>query len=189
MNMLFKSISVVLITLSTLVVKAQDNKASIILGAAATQVHGDGIGGYNKLGLTFGVAVQRSLNEKFSFQPEIIYTQKGSGAGANAGYNFTMKFNYLEVPILFGLKLNDLFTIQGGPAIGYLLAANTSSGGGNEPFENINKTELSTMLGVEYRALESVSIKMRYGLSASTIGKAGNLYNDTINFLLVFYLN
>lgn len=189
MSILFKTLFVTLILCVTTSLKAQENTASIILGAAATQVHGDGIGGYNKLGLTFGIAVERSLNDKFSFQPEIIYCQKGSSAGANSGYNYKMKFNYLEIPVLFGLKLNDLFTLQGGPAVGYLLAANTSSGGGNEPFENINKTEVSTMFGVEYRALDSVSIKMRYGISAYSIAKAGNLHNDTVNFLLIFYLN
>lgn len=178
-----------LLTLVIYPLKAQENKASIISGINVSQIHGDDLGGYNKLGLAFGVSVHRQFSDNLLFKPEILYIQKGSSTSSNDSYNYSIKLNYLDIPILLGYRINDLFIIEGGPAFGVLISSKQGSGNFFSTFENVNKLNFETLLGIEYRALENLSIKMRYGVSAISIGKVGNLRNDSISFLLQYFLN
>lgn len=169
--------------------QAQENKANLILGACASQIHGDNLGGYNKIGYTIGVSVERELKNNFIFQPEILYNKRGSSTSANNSFNYNITLKYLEIPILFGYKINDLFTTQGGLSFGRLISATESYGGGNIDFDNVRNLDSRLMAGIEYKALEKISIKMRYAISVVNIGKVGNLQNDSIDFLLLYYLN
>lgn len=168
---------------------AQNKNASIILGGAATQIHGDGIAGYNKFGLEFGVSVQSPITEKIIFQPELLYFQKGSRSRADSPYLIKFKLNYLELPMLLGYEINENIQLQGGPSFGYFLNGSVYSGGlSSSVTGKINKVDLSFMLGGSYRFLANTSIKVRYSISVLPIGKTGNLVNDTASFLLIFHI-
>ncbi len=181
-------ITLVLQFLFVIVTIGQNKNASIIAGAAATQIHGDGMAGYNKLGLEFGVSVQSPLSDKLLFQPEILYFQKGSSSNADTPFFLKYKLNYLELPLMLGYNLNEYFQLQGGPSIGYLLNGEVSSALSKNSLEEVNKVDASVMIGGSYRFLANTSIKIRYSISFISITKTGNSVNDTVSFLMIFHI-
>lgn len=112
-----KSILFALVFFSTLSAFAQkpDEKKSIfraaaILGFNATQVDGDDLAGYRKLGLNAGGAAFILLPKNFSVNFEILYSQKGARASSNQLTNDVLKkivLDYVDVPVLINYHDKD----------------------------------------------------------------------------------
>ncbi|GAB4253778.1 MAG: hypothetical protein Kow0079_09650 [Vicingaceae bacterium] len=93
-------------------------------GLAATQVEGDGYGGYNKAGIIAGGFVNHDFSEKLSLQFEIVYIQKGSRKNPHPdkGDNdfFLFRVNYAEIPLILKYKIK-IFHFEIGAFYGNLL--------------------------------------------------------------------
>ena len=137
---------------------AQIFKGGALLGLNATQVSGDNLGGYNKVGITGGAFVSARINENSKMEMRIMYSPKGSRDVPNyekGKYTaYYLKLNYLEVPLLYQYKYKSFWLIAGLSG-GYLLNSSIANESGpfpqysleNRPF---NKYELSTQFGVAY---------------------------------------
>ncbi len=80
---------------------AQEFNLGVFGGLNATQVDRDGYGGYNNLGLTAGVFVNRSLGKDFYWQLELKYGHRGAyylGENVVEDYHKT-SFQYIELPL------------------------------------------------------------------------------------------
>jgi Outer membrane protein beta-barrel domain len=106
---------------STIGANAQDDDEEIrtffggvMFGGNASQISGDGIEGYRKFGLNFGVMTYIKLDENMALSMEMLYNEKGSQwrkgsdpAIANlkgkvyGKYQITLP--YAEIPILFNI--------------------------------------------------------------------------------------
>src|SRR5688572_22040218 len=76
----------------------------------------------NTTGILFGFAANFQVNEMFSVQPEILFSQKGYKL-ENEGDWVKEKLNYLEVPLLARLSFGDealKFFVNAGPYAAYL---------------------------------------------------------------------
>src|SRR5688572_19307913 len=99
-------------------VSAQNIRNSIVIGASASQIDGDHNSGFDKAGFVFGGSSNFKINDKLSFQPEILYLQKGSKsdtfdiADPNAFYKW--RLNYISVPMLLCYRIKERFTLQAG---------------------------------------------------------------------------
>ena len=81
-----------------------------------TQIDGDDIAGYDKIGLTGGFMVELGLDEyeRWSAVMEILYAQKGSRSTINYSVvDFTISMDYAEIPLY--VKYHDL---KGGLSFG-----------------------------------------------------------------------
>src|SRR5688572_14807215 len=107
-----KSIFLSLLFFSTLVVYSQDQKKkesifkpALIIGMNATQVDGDDLAGYRKVGLNAGAAAYIRLPKNFSINFEILYSQKGARASANQyilnSQDYKLVLDYVDIPIIF----------------------------------------------------------------------------------------
>ena len=72
-------------------------KAKIIMGLMGSQIDGDDLGGYNHPGLILGMAMEMRLAKKLSFQPEIMYNQKGARSTDRSLYYMVARLNYLDL--------------------------------------------------------------------------------------------
>ena len=54
-----------------------------MLGPTLSQIHGDGVGGFDKYGFHFGTVVKMTSRSKNGMQLSVIYNQKGSREPAN----------------------------------------------------------------------------------------------------------
>ncbi len=83
-----------------------------------------------KPGFTGGVFLNYAINESFSLQPELLYTQKGVGGSLYEGIinvDLTASFDYFELPVLaiyaFSTKGDLKPFIYGGPGFAYNLSS------------------------------------------------------------------
>ncbi|MCB0704259.1 MAG: PorT family protein [Saprospiraceae bacterium] len=78
-------------------------RAGLVLGLNASQINGDNIAGYNKLGLRGGVEGIIVLGEKADVSVGILFSQRGSlqKASPSIPIRNVLHLNFIEVPVLF----------------------------------------------------------------------------------------
>jgi hypothetical protein len=93
---------IILFTLSSAFSFSQSFKGGIMAGLAGSQVDGDTYSGYNRLGFLAGAYVGHDIANKFDWQFELKYIQKGSYKRQNPDAGdltiYKLRLNYVEVP-------------------------------------------------------------------------------------------
>ncbi|MHB1276834.1 MAG: porin family protein [Bacteroidia bacterium] len=172
---------VLLIPVSLL--RAQEFKSGFMLGVSATQVDGDNLSGYNKLGPHLGIFVERMFGDKFGIRPEFLFTIKGAKNYVdidNTANPFKSSFYYVEVPLFFNYRIKK-FQIETGPSFGVLMYAyNSDNSGKYVTTDKYNRMEWAAHLGVSYRLKESMLLYGRYSYSMACVdgGNCGALFTS-----------
>lgn len=86
---------------------AQTFQASVLAGTNFSQIDGDDLDGFHKVGLNGGIRVVAKFNERWRVGPEILYSQSGAflpNSSFNMGPFSRFKFNTLEVPLMVYYK-------------------------------------------------------------------------------------
>lgn len=105
--------------------QAQHRNASLGLkaGASLTNVGGADVGSTSNIyGFHGGIFVNIGLTDLLAFQPELLYSQKGTKALTTAGDYRTERFHYADVPLVLHVNANGLF-FEAGPQVGFLVIA------------------------------------------------------------------
>ena len=77
-----------------------------------------------RLAFYLGIYANRPVNDKFSIQPELLFSSQGLRlADDGSRQNRRTVMNYLNIPIMGQYKINDRFYAEAGPQIGLLLSA------------------------------------------------------------------
>jgi len=154
-------------------------RAGFVGGFNFTQIDGDDIAGYDKIGLNGGFMVELGLDEdnKWSAVMEILYSQKGSRSTLNnSAVDFKISMNYAEIPLL--IKFRDP---KGGLTFGagVLLARSVNNkfvqsgvdltdsffGGNNVP----KKWEIGAIIDVAYMFSSKFGLSFRFTNSIPSI--------------------
>ena len=167
---------------------AQEVKYGVKGGLNLSNFSGDtdGINLKSKAGFNIGGFVEMKLSDKFSIQPELLYSTQGPKVKDQVEvvdgilYNGDVCFNlsYINVPVMFKYYVADKFNIEAGPQIGFLTSAKTKTtidgyNGSHEMnvkdiFESI---DFGLNLGVGYDFADHWSAGLRYNLGLSNIAK------------------
>src|SRR5690606_20595756 len=75
-----------------------------------------------KTGFHVGAVAEIKFNDKFSIQPELLYSAQGTKFPIN---NSEVKFNidYINIPIMAKYYIVDGFSVEAGPQVGFLTKA------------------------------------------------------------------
>jgi opacity protein-like surface antigen len=182
---------------------SQGFRGKLVGGLNASQVDGDGMSGFHKPGLVLGGAAEFRLSDRWSFQPEILYSQKGSRTSPNALekdpylVRQIFRFNYVDVPVIFNLNQFKDLTFQFGPSVAVLIAAKYDDGSGFYSIdERLNRLDFMANAGAEYRLTPRLNFNIRYNYSLWPIGSepVTNIWvargrNNTLSFTLRYNLN
>ena len=162
-------------------VNAQDVKFGVKTGLNLSNFTGDVQNAETKVGFNIGAFVEIGLSDKFTFQPELLFSTQGAKSEYSEGsYSFeqTMKFNYLNVPLMLVYAVSDKFALQFGPQIGFLLSADREGAeiiGGNtftikEDFKDSFKSiDFGLNFGASFDIVENIFIGARYNLGLANI--------------------
>lgn len=170
---------------------AQDIRAGIITGVNLSQVDGDNIAGFYKIGLNVGGAGIWQFNEKFSGAFEIIYSQKGSSSSptGNPGVQkLKFKFDYVDVPVIF--RYHDRAVSFGaGFTIGSLVSQYVEVAGLGLQ-STLSKRDFNILAEGNYMINEKLALNIRYSISLLGIGvyNGRNLTNRFISIRLMYIL-
>ncbi|MBG7631750.1 MAG: PorT family protein, partial [Bacteroidetes bacterium] len=118
-----------------------------------------------------GAVVEFEISDKFSFQPELLY----SGQGAKSSYSSesgdvseesVVKLDYLNIPLMAKYYVSEGFSIEAGPQVGFLLSAKneyeyTFDGDTESETEDIKEEVSSIDFGLNF----GVGYKLDSGLN------------------------
>ena len=96
---------------------------AVSLGMNVTQVDGDDLYGFHKVGLNVGpmIAVPFGKKKNWSVSMELLYSQKGShhsgGSDSTTSYTYRLSQDYAEIPVL--VHISDKKIISGGFGFSY----------------------------------------------------------------------
>jgi hypothetical protein len=120
-----------------------------------------------KLGANFGLFFDVPIIYPLSFQPEILYSQKGYRAETVYG-DFAQRANFIDVPILAKLKLAPSFNVLVGPQVSFLLNTRNTYYDDFNVIEqnrynyNGDKTFVGGVIGVQLDLNRNVDLRGRY---------------------------
>ena len=173
-------------------VQSQSFGGGTIFGISTSQVGGDDISGFNKVGLLLGVFAKRKLSDLTAFQMEITYIQKGSN---NPKMNeidhpnylkADISMSYIEIPFLIQYKQSDKINIEGGILLAWLINGYYNDLSGKIPSENLPFTEndIGLFVGIDYKYSKKISLNSRISNSIIPIGSEDyntvNVFNSTL---------
>lgn len=171
-------------------------------GLSATQVDGDGCGGYKNLGGVGGIWVQRQLADSWGLRVEIKYVGKGSrstikdeAGGRITNYAFTL--HYLELPIFAQWLFTDRFSLDLGLGAGYLLAWQERNAYGSLKGIRTDpkRYEITAQAGLEWRFHKHFGVRLGFSYSILPIrGKPDGVvsrirrgqYNNALTLVLQY---
>lgn len=167
----FKILAINILFLFPLLLAAQNFRGGLRAGMTMTQISGDDLSGFHKLGAYAGGFVNwRFINhDRWSIQPEINFVMKGSSTylkpdkNGNVGPKYVLTLYYVEVPVLAKCRIVKGLEVEFGPTFGVLAAATEKDANGimnaRMPFRWY---ELCAMAGVSYLIKEHYGINFRY---------------------------
>ncbi|MAD49972.1 MAG: hypothetical protein P8I29_02690 [Flavobacteriales bacterium] len=113
---------------------AQNFKAGLVAGISTSQVSGDQLGGFNKIGLKLGASVNHIINPASRGQLAIYYIDKGSN---DLNSDFKIDLSYIETSWCVQ-KTSKGFIYEGGLLFGVLVDGKTYDIYG---YEDIQKSD------------------------------------------------
>jgi hypothetical protein len=192
---------------------AQRFKGAVMAGMNLSQVDGDEVYGYHRIGAHVGLAAILPI-KKWDITLETIFNQKGAyqkpqyqdsvfGTVLNGKYD--LRLNYVEIPVLVHYTDRDLFTFGAGFSYGRLVSySETEHGGVVPPYSDtvaFNKNDFCVLVDLQVRVWQRLKFDVRYSYSMVPIRErtfhqlysdyvfSRKQYNNMLTFRLVYVFN
>ncbi|WP_338840541.1 porin family protein [Flavobacterium ginsenosidimutans] len=174
---------------------AQDVKFGVKGGINLSNLTGDIENTSSKVGFQVGGFAEFKLADKFSVQPEVMYSLQGAKikeSGEFYSYEGNINASYLNIPVLAKYYVVEKLGLEAGPQIGFLLSAknkweesdNGEKYSGKENIkDNFKSTSFSLNIGAGYDFTENISAGVRYNFGVSNISdfKDEKIHNNVIS--------
>lgn len=170
-------------------------KAALLGGFNISQVDGDNLYGYHKIGGNLGVKAFAMLNEKFSLSFELLFAQKGSRSRTNLGLGYNLTLNYAEIPVLIHFHDRDKIIFGAGISYSRFINYKRIEQGINttESAPPVYNRDVMGLAGITLFLSKRIGINARYAYSILPISHdAGSqfpnhgVYNNLISFRLMY---
>lgn len=153
------------------------------VGLNLANIVGDDAGDANMyVGFNAGLFFEIPVNDKFSIQPELLYSAQGSKSEGNfEGYDIdaTLKLNYINVPVMFKYKVANNFSLEAGPYAGILASAKVKvkvDGYGSDTAsvkDEFKSADFGLGFGMNYEFSDVIFANLRYQAGLTQIGDTG----------------
>ncbi|MGQ1928225.1 porin family protein [Ornithobacterium rhinotracheale] len=143
---------------------------STLRGDTAKDTDVKGLSGYN-----VGLFVEVPVTERFSIQPEVLYSTQGAKWEGLGNSELKLKTQYINVPVLAKVYVADGFNIQAGPQFGFKTGAKWEYEGNLfNTSKEIDKDAISgfdfgLVFGAGYKTPIGVTIDARYNLGLTNV--------------------
>ena len=174
---------------------AQSFGGGLIAGVSTSQVAGDKLGGFNKIGLLAGAYTNLKIKENLKLQFEIIYIEKGSRNPNIHKINIAeITLSYVEVPISINLQQKENLGVEVGILPAFLINAEM-----NDYFSEIEidpaftKYDFGVFAGINYHITDNIILNTRISnsiipirphVSGATNGWNKGQYNTVLSFAI-----
>ncbi len=153
---------------------AQKFEGGVYFGLTTSQINGDNLSGYNKVGMNLGFQTALPIGENAKFQFELAFIKKGAKEVPSDTSNFyKASLNYIEIPLLFQYRWKYL-SFDIGPGLDILVSSKEEWDGfpqaSDPPFTGVN---IVAIVGVNWHFSEKWYLSLRTNNSLSVI-REGN---------------
>ena len=176
----------------------KETKFGSKLGMNLANLAGSDAGDANIIiGFNAGLFVEIPISDKFTFQPEILYSAQGSKSegplnveGTIYNVEATLKFNYINIPLMFKYHVDKNFSLEAGPYVGFLASSKLKAkieGLGTETIDmndNLKSTDIGLGIGMNYEFSDVIFANARYQGGLTQIGDAASGGNNIKNSIL-----
>lgn len=141
-----------------------------------------------KTGFHVGAVAEIKFNEKFSIQPEVVYSAQGAKYTQSfpvlGTVETSLNNDYINIPILAKYYIVDGFSLEAGPQIGFLVKSESKVEGSNASVTTDSKndfksTDFGLGVGLAYDLPVGLFVNARYNLGLSDI-RANTSSGDAI---------
>jgi len=143
-------------------VNAQEIKFGAKGGLNFASVSGDNTKGIGAVtSFNFGVISEIPISDKFSFQPELMYSGQG--------YDFndkTIALSYLNFPLMGKYYVTKGFSVEAGPQVGFLFSAKNDK---TDVKDYFNTVDFGVNFGLGYKLGNGLNFGARYNLGLTDI--------------------
>lgn len=170
---------------------SQEAKYGFKAGVNFSTLTGDvPAGTESKTGFHIGGVAEYPASEKFSIQPEIVYSEQGATFTTEipgfTGGKTDIKVVSLNVPILGKYYITNGFSIEAGPQISYRLTSSVNTNFAEEEYGeggSQKMIEFGLAGGVAYDISSGLFFQARYaaGLTKINDDKVGNVKNSVFS--------
>ncbi|TVZ51852.1 porin family protein [Dokdonia sp. Hel_I_53] len=195
-----KIVLAVVALLGVVTVQAQDEVSFGVKGGVNfAKLQGDDVEDADgRTGFHLGAIVEIPVTEKFSVQPEVMYSQQGLQSefeDGNTTSESKLKLDYINVPILGKYYVAEGLSLEAGPQFGFRAKAeqefesSTTSGGvtvESEGTENIEDSiagfDMGAAIGAGYELNTGLFFQARYVIGLSNVDDSdeGGLFEDDL---------
>jgi hypothetical protein len=174
-----KKILFCLIALNALIGFAQKSKKDegiifgIIGGLNVSNFIGDIEDNTLRTSVHMGVFSEIIISEKFSFQPEVLYSGQGYSGRTAPGFSRS-KYDYINLPVLAKIYVAERISVEAGPQIGFLLSAKQRTELDKVNIPSQKTVDLGLNIGLAYDLKNGIFFQTRYSLGLSNINSGAN---------------
>ncbi|WP_121366187.1 porin family protein [Flavobacterium limicola] len=170
---------------------AQETKFGVKGGVNFANLSGDIEDNSAKVGFNVGGFVEIKVSDKFSVQPELLFSTQGTKFeysetfdGSTINYQEKANLSYLNIPVMAKYYVATGFSLEAGPQIGFLTSAKYKVEANGEEEEVDAKDDFESIdfgvnFGAGYDFTENLSAGLRYNVGLSNIAKDSG--NDKIS--------
>ena len=181
---------------------AQSFGGGIIAGASTSQVAGDLLGGFNKIGILAGAYTNLKVKEILSLQFEISYITKGSRnpniyESNHPNYEkIEITLSYIEMPLTINLQQKENLGVEFGIIPAFNISATLNSADAKNisvPNPQYKKYDLGVCAGINYHITDNIILNTRISnsiipirphTSGATNGWNRGQYNTVLSFAI-----
>ena len=162
---------------------AQETKFGVKGGLNVANLSGDIEDNSSKVGFHVGGFVEIKVSDKFSVQPELLFSTQGTKleeSGTNYSYESNLNLSYLNIPVMAKYYVAERFSLEPVPQVAFLKKAKsdftaTASGitvsGDEDVKDEFESIDFGFNFGAGYDFTENLSAGLRYNLGLSNIAK------------------
>ena len=172
MKNLFLVTLVTLFSATTIYAQSDDSTTQFGVkgGVNLSTVRGDDIGEKNELtSFHLGLFMEIPISERFSFQPEVLYSGQGYNMTDNNAFigEVDYKLDYIQVPLMAKVYIIKGFYAEAGPQFGFKVKEEIDFKSGSDDNDIIINSEDSQIKGFDTSLALGTGYKFDNGLSLS----------------------
>jgi len=102
--------------------QAQEMSFGAKAGLNLANMTGDAETAGSRTGFHVGAVAEFKLSDKFSIQPELLYSMQGA-KNEFLGEEYDLKLDYINLPIMAKFYVMEGLSLEAGPQVGFLMSA------------------------------------------------------------------
>lgn len=139
-----------------------------------------------KIGFHVGAVAEIKFNEKFSIQPEILYSAQGAKASTATPLGTIeseIKNDYINIPIMAKYYIVEGFSAELGPYVGFLMKSESEIGNFSGDSKDAYKSvDFGLGVGLAYDMPMGFFVGARYNLGLSKANEDISVGNGNVTF-------